>query len=208
LADSIRSWEAALVLRRQLGDASGEGADLCWLAAALVLAGRNSEAEAASQLAITVLETRPPGPGLAVAYRIQANLRMLNRDTAEAVAWGERALALAERFQETESRVAALNTIGAAMLVAGDLGGIDYLERSVALARQAGLAVNVSTAYTNLGSALGEIYQFALATLPDRRHRLQHGARSRLRTPVYAGLAGARPALSRALARSTRPRWR
>jgi predicted ATPase/DNA-binding CsgD family transcriptional regulator len=163
LAEAIRAWEAALALRRQLDDPSSEGEALAWLAGALVLAGRNAEAERASLAAIQALEALPPAPRLAVAYRIQANLRMLNRDTGEAVAWGERALALAERFQATEIVVAAHTTIGSALLVAGDLRGIEHLERSLALARQAGLAAQVGNAYGNLGSALGEIYQFALA---------------------------------------------
>jgi DNA-binding CsgD family transcriptional regulator/predicted ATPase len=163
LAEAIRAWESALALRRQLGDPAREGAALAWLAGTLVLAGRNADAERASQAAIQVLEALPPASQLALAYRIQANLRMLNRDTGEAVAWGERALALAERFQETEVLVSAHNTIGAALLVAGDLRGIEHLERCLTLARQAGLAAQVGNAYGNLGSALGELYQFALA---------------------------------------------
>ena len=143
LDEAIRAWEVALALRRQLGDPSREGEALAWLAGTLVLAGRNADAERASRSAIQALEALPPAPQLALAYRVQANLRMLNRDTDEAVAMGERALALAERFQETEIVVAAHNTIGAALLVAGDLRGIEHLERSLALARQAGLAAHV-----------------------------------------------------------------
>ena len=37
----------------------------------------------------------PPSRELALAYRTQATLRMFSQDTAQAIAWGEKAIALA-----------------------------------------------------------------------------------------------------------------
>ena len=86
---------------------------------------------------------------------------MLNRDRAESVRWGRKAIALAERFGEREIIVAAHNTIGAAMLVYADDRGRMHLERSLALAREARLPEWIAGAFVNLGSACGEVYRFA-----------------------------------------------
>ena len=102
LDEGIRARREVLDLHREARDRQREGKGLAVLASALVRAGRNAEAEEASQRAIEVLRARPPGPALAHAYRIQANLRMLNRDRAEAVRWGRKAIALAERVGTRE----------------------------------------------------------------------------------------------------------
>ena len=163
LDEAIQARNEAVELHRRAGDRVREGRALAVNAAALVRAGRNAEAEAASRRAIAVLRGLPPGPALAHAYRIQGNLRMLDRDRAESVRWCRRALALAERFGEREIAVAALNSMGAAMLVYGDDRGRAHLERSLALAREAGLPEWIAGAFVNLGSASGEVYRFAAA---------------------------------------------
>ena len=55
-------------------------------------------------------------------------------------------------LDETEILVHALNNIGSAELVRGDRGGRAKLERSLALALDAGLDEHVARAFTNLGS--------------------------------------------------------
>ena len=161
LDDAIRARREALDLHRAAGDRVKEGEDLAALTASLVRAGRNVEAEEASRRAIRVLRAVPRGRALARAYRIQANLRMLDRDRAEAVRWGRRAIALAERVGDRETVIAGYNTVGAAMLVYGDERGRVHLEHALELARAAGLTDQVGLAYLNLGSACGEAYRFA-----------------------------------------------
>jgi predicted ATPase/DNA-binding CsgD family transcriptional regulator len=161
LAEAIDARRQALDVYRESGDPDREGKGLATMAACLVRAGRNAEAEAASRRAVQVLQSRPAGPSLAHAFRIQANLRMLDRDRAEAVRWGRRAIKLAEQFHDREVLIAALNTVGAAMLVYGDDRGRLHLERSLALAQDAGLHELVGLAFVNLGSACGEVYRFA-----------------------------------------------
>ena len=164
MADAIAAGEALLAIARRAGDVPLEAERLAWLAWLLVAAGRNAEADQASGAALDVLAGVPPGRAHAFAFSVHASLRMLNRDCADAIAWGERAIALAERFDDVEVRVRAINTVGAARLVAGDLEpGRAALEQSLHLAREAGLESDVAAAFSNLGSAYGEIYQFALA---------------------------------------------
>ncbi len=172
LDETIRARREGIEIHRAAGNREGEGRSLAVLASALVRAGRNVEAEEASRRAIAVLRRLPSGPALAFAYRIQSNPRMLNRDRAEAVRWGRKAIALAERFGEREILVAAYNTVGAAMLVYGDDRGRVHLERSLALARAAGLSDWVALGYLNLGSACGEVYRLA-----DARRSLTDGIR-------------------------------
>jgi DNA-binding CsgD family transcriptional regulator/tetratricopeptide (TPR) repeat protein len=161
LDEAIAARRQALDIYHEAGHRVKEGETLAALVSPLVGAGRNAEAEEASRRAIAALRALPPGPPLARAYQIQAGLRMLNRDRAEAVRWGRKAIALAERLGEQETRISAYNTIGSAMLVYGDERGRAHLERSLGLAREAGLHRLVGHAFLNLGSACGEIYRFA-----------------------------------------------
>jgi predicted ATPase/DNA-binding CsgD family transcriptional regulator len=169
IGTAISPIEAAAARRRALeiwratGDRLREGDTLARLAGSLIVAGQNVEAEEASRAALALLEALPPGPELAYACRGQAYIRMLDRDNAEAVIWGERAIALAERLGEVETLVAAHNAVGSALLLAGDERGRDHLERSRAMAEAAGLDSHVLLAWSNLGSVAGELYQFPLA---------------------------------------------
>src|SRR5262249_44349349 len=129
----------------------------------LVRSGQNAAAEEASRRAIEVLEALPATRQLAAAYRIQAHLRMLNRDSPDAVRVGRKAIALATRFRDDSIIAAAENVVGSAILVTGDEKGRPHLDRSLALAREAGLDDLVGLAHSNLGTAYGEQYQFAEA---------------------------------------------
>lgn len=153
----------ALEIWRALGDPLREGDCLARLAGSLVIAGHNAEAELACKEALDLLETLEPGPELAFAYRTQANLRMLNRDNAEAVVWGERAIALAQEVGTLEVLVSAENATGTALLLDGDERGRAYLERSLKLSEEAGLAGQVANAWSNQGTVAGELYDFARA---------------------------------------------
>ncbi|MBC8077438.1 MAG: response regulator transcription factor, partial [Chloroflexales bacterium] len=148
---------------RTLGNSLKQGENLALLMHMHSGLGQIAEAERASRAAIDVLEALPPSRELALAYRTQASLRMFNRDSAEAIAWGEQAIALAERFDDRETLAGAYNAIGSAQIVSDYARGRAALERSLAIAREAGLRLHVANAYTNLGSASGEVYQFLRA---------------------------------------------
>lgn len=163
LPEASRARREAIELRRRMGDRLKEGENLAELASPLVRGGQNAAAEDVSRRAIEVLESMPPTRQLAAAYRTQAHLRMLNRDGLVAVRWGRKAIELATRFHDDATIAAAENVVGSAMLHSGDEGGRHHLDRSLALARQAGLDGLVGSAYSNLGSSYGELYQFAEA---------------------------------------------
>lgn len=169
LDQATQACAQAIELRRAEGNRLKEGETLSAMAWYLVRNGRNAEAEDASRRAIEALEAMQETPQLAAAYRIQAHLRMLDRDREPAVRWGRRAIDLAERFEDTRTIAAAEMVVGAALLVSGDDDGLPHLCRCLELAREAGLDALVALTYSNIGSSYGEQYRFAEA----ERHLLE-----------------------------------
>ena len=160
LEEAITAHRRARELWRQDGDLQAAGGNLAVMATCLVRAGRNPEADEVCGRAVEGLELLPPSPELALAYRTRAHLRMLDRDTAEAIAWGEKAIEMAQQFRDADILAAAQNTVGTAMLLGGDTRGRALLEESLTLAREAALDGQVALAYSNLGTAYGERHDF------------------------------------------------
>src|SRR5476651_108146 len=163
LAEAERGRRLAIELWRQAGNRLKEGENLAELAWPLVRSGLNAAAEETSRAAIAVLEDLPPSRQLANAYRIQAHLTMLDRDCSVAVQLGNKAIDLAERFDDKLTIAATENVIGAALLVSGHDMGLKHLERSIALGRQLGLDSVVGNGHMNIGASFGELYRLAEA---------------------------------------------
>ncbi|HYF59130.1 MAG TPA: LuxR C-terminal-related transcriptional regulator [Burkholderiaceae bacterium] len=161
--DAIGAWREVARLAGAAGDVARQGAATARLAACLVTAGRNAQAEEASRDAVALLERLPPGRELALSYVQQSALRMLDRDADEAVAWANRALAIAEPAGFDDVRIRALNRLGTALLLSGDDAGRIALERSLGDARRGNDHLWASLAYVNLGSGLGELREAAAA---------------------------------------------
>jgi DNA-binding CsgD family transcriptional regulator len=89
---------------------------------------------------------------------------MVNRDCAEAVVWGRRAIALAERFGEIPILVGALSSVGSALIAAGDVAaGCAEMERGLRLARESEAEQGELSILSNMGTGLSEVYRFPLA---------------------------------------------
>ena len=157
------AWRAASRIWHAAGDPLREGQMLADLAQVLVMTGSNAEGEEAMRQALDLLEPLPEGDELARVYSLYGFLRMLDRDNAEAVVWGRKAIALGERLNHTRTVINGNNCVGSAMMVSGDNNGIAFLERALALSFAAGLDMGVAGAYGNLGSSAGEMYQFEVA---------------------------------------------
>jgi DNA-binding CsgD family transcriptional regulator len=100
-----------------------------------------------------VLEGLDSGRELGLAYANMASLCMNREDPDGTLTWSTRALELADRIDGLEIRLHALNTLGTMQLLGGDLAGAAKLEDSIALARRAGLEVDVARGYGNLAWA-------------------------------------------------------
>ena len=162
VSDAIDAGEAALQVWRQTGNHRKEGDTHRRLSRLYWLSGRNREAEAAASAALALLESLPASPELAMAYSNQSQLRMVASDLAEAIAWGEKAIGLAERFGETETVVHALLNVGIAGFF-DDERALEQCERSLQLARKHDLKDHAARAFGALATNFLTAYQFAPA---------------------------------------------
>jgi len=145
------------------GDVVGQARNLSRLALLHVFMMRNSQADAASRRAIEMLEAIPPGTALAAAYGIEAGLRMLNRDCAESVEWGNKSIALAREFGDRYRLCASLSTVGTALMFIDFDKGCRQMEEALQMALAEDLPVLAANAMQNLGSGSGELMQLATA---------------------------------------------
>jgi DNA-binding CsgD family transcriptional regulator len=151
--EALEARQAALRIREAEGSSSEQlGESLRWLSRLSWWAGRRAEAEAAAARAIAVLERDEPGHQLAMAYSNQAQLDMLAYRTEAALAWGSRAIELARRLGDQEALTHALNNIGSARRMSGDLGGRADLEQAFEVAVAAGLEDHAARALVNQAS--------------------------------------------------------
>jgi DNA-binding CsgD family transcriptional regulator len=160
---AVELLREAAEIRRRAGKPIREGHNLSKQAQYLARAGRAREARRVNRQAIEILATRPPSPQLAWAYGLQSGLHMDNRDIDKAVAWGKKARAQAEWLQDVEVLATNYIGLGSALMVAGDEQGQRYLERSIAMAREARLDPVAALAITNLVASAAETFQFRLA---------------------------------------------
>jgi ATP/maltotriose-dependent transcriptional regulator MalT len=146
--------ERALVLWRHCDDRTKLGENHRWLSRLAWFLGKNTDAEAHSREALGILVPGGPSVQLAWAYSNQAQLDMLAGRTAEAVHWGEQAIAAAESLGDREVLAHALNNVGTARSrVEEGEEGIRMVEESLALALELGIEEHIAGAYTNLASA-------------------------------------------------------
>jgi hypothetical protein len=92
-----------------------------------------------------------------------SQLFLLAWNTNDAIAWGNKAIALAEHLGETETLVHALHNVGMARNATGGGKGRQLVERSLHLALAANLEEHAARAYGNLGLSLVVDYRFAEA---------------------------------------------
>lgn len=156
--DVIAVRQKAIGLWHSLGDHRKEGADLAMLATSYLNVRQRTESEEAIQRAIGLLEALPPSAELTQAYMHQCYLKMMVRDCDEAVAWGEKAVALAERFEDAQTLARTYNYMGCAALIADYQRGSNLFERSLTIARAQNLPFSVAGTLTNFAGMLLEVY--------------------------------------------------
>lgn len=144
------AWQEALSIWQELDRPAQVGQALLWLSRISWYLGKASDAQQYAVETVALLETLPPDARLAMAYSNRAHLAMLADNLAEALHWGKRAMALAEKLGDEETLVHALNNLGTALLTAQDKQGKEYLEQSLQLAMQRGWEEHVARVYTNL----------------------------------------------------------
>lgn len=164
MEEALQARREALEIWKQLGDERRQGDNLRWMSRLNWFLGRKREAEEHSVEAVTILESLPPGPELAMAYSNRAQLHMLADQVEQAVLWGSRAIELAEKLCATETLVHALNNVGAAELNAHDEQGRVKLEESLRLSLRNNLEEHGARAFTNLAASAVRERNYLLAT--------------------------------------------
>ncbi len=142
---ALQFWEAT-------GQRVKQGEALRWLARLSWFAGNTAEANRYGIDAVAVLESLPPGPELALAYCIRADLDMESHAADSAIDWAQRAIALAEPWENAEILSDALNSCGIVRLTCGDASGWADLGRSLMWAKTSGLPERVASGYMSLGA--------------------------------------------------------
>jgi DNA-binding CsgD family transcriptional regulator len=173
IEDALAARGAALRIWEQLGDTERAGDTHRWLSRLHWFAGRNDLAEEHGQLAVDAL-AGTDSVSLAMAYSSMSQLRMLDSDLVGCREWVTQSLQLLDRLPDTadaeEVRVHALNNIGTAETISGDLAeGIRLLTESLSRARAADMEEHAARAYCNLAASAVAQYRSAeaVAALAD-----------------------------------------
>jgi DNA-binding CsgD family transcriptional regulator/tetratricopeptide (TPR) repeat protein len=145
--------ERAIEFYRSLGDEEGVGRCLRTMSRYHWVAGDGHAAHTAALEAIAILEPLGPSAELARAYSVVSQLAMLAEDVDPALAWGERALALATRLGDESTRAHALVNIATAR-VNRDGAEVEPLLEAHAVADAAGDRHEAARALENLGISL------------------------------------------------------
>ncbi|HET7088950.1 MAG TPA: AAA family ATPase [Anaerolineae bacterium] len=176
--EGLEAQKKALELWRQLGVPLKQGQSLANIAWSLNGLGKTAAALEASRQAIEILEAQPPSRELARAYRMQAGLENLCQNYRAGIEWAQKAIALAELFEDQSTVLSAHIAVGAAWLVLDYEHGRQYLERNLRAARHAGQEHLAALIYTNLSCVSSEVYQFQYAErylMEGMAHAAEHG---------------------------------
>ncbi|MFL5959717.1 MAG: ATP-binding protein [Gaiellaceae bacterium] len=160
--EGIAALERAVELRRLLDDRLREGDALRRLSNFLWCPGRTRESERSARDAIAVLESLPPSRELAAAYANLAALCLRDLRSEEALAWSERALRLAERFDDTGTVIGARAAAG---VCRGDLAELD---ECLELAHRAGIPADGWLCSEFAGAAIEQRSYAVAAALVER----------------------------------------
>lgn len=152
IADAVAPCEEALALWRALDQEEKAGVSLIHLSQLFSYLGRSADSWQQGLAAVELFETLPPSRALARAYANMSCNSVAKSDVAQTVFWGERAIALGERFGDLEIVSAALNNMGFAEMCAGVAGGQARVERALAIALEHGYEEQVAWAYSFLAS--------------------------------------------------------
>jgi tetratricopeptide (TPR) repeat protein len=139
-----------------LGDHERAAIALILLAEEQWQAGRRDGADAHLERALTLLEDLPPSGAKARVLSEASRYHMLADRNEEGLRISREALAMATELGLDDVRVHALNYMSGSRIGLGDDGGIEDMERSVALANEIG-SIESLRSYNNLFATLGNL---------------------------------------------------
>ncbi len=133
--------------------------------------GNRKKAESFAEQAIDVLANQPSSKAKAMAFSNMSQLKAMSDQMKECMAWGEKAIAIANEIADEEPQVHALNCMGSLLMTISpfEQKGIDMLQQSLDMALKNSYHEHVARAYTALGSNAVSMkdYAFARKNLED-----------------------------------------
>ena len=142
--------DRAIDLYRSCGDDVGLARALTFAVRTNEINGRPEAADACAAEAIAILESYPPGEGLALAVSQHAWLSMMRGDGARAIELADQAIELAEIGGDELATIYALNTKGSEIYRRGDRAGLQLLEDARTRAEQGGYSFEEIHALINM----------------------------------------------------------
>jgi DNA-binding CsgD family transcriptional regulator/tetratricopeptide (TPR) repeat protein len=162
--DFVEAAEAcaeALDGHRAAGAVREEAGSLRLHSRLLFSLGRDQDAIAEGKDAVILLETLPPDRDLALAYATLSEVAAMAENPEPAVAWGQRALELAHKFDDRETAAHAEVCIGGVEAQRGDRAASAKLERTLEAAIELGFEAVAANAFEFLVSAAVRARDFA-----------------------------------------------
>jgi DNA-binding CsgD family transcriptional regulator/tetratricopeptide (TPR) repeat protein len=153
LDEALDATRRVIEMHREHGDDAEVGRWTRVLARLLWFAGDGKGVHAKAREAVDILEPLGPSIHLGAAYNTMSRHAMLRREIAETELWGARALDMADRFDDEETRVQALVNIASARLLV-DPDATQGLRDAHAAAHAAGDREEATRALANLAYTL------------------------------------------------------
>jgi DNA-binding SARP family transcriptional activator/predicted ATPase len=161
---AIERFSETSRLYEQAGDRPGMGAMQRLIGRSYWEQGERAKSMSHYQRALTILEGEPESAELARATGAIAQMHMLVDDYDQAIAWGERALALARSLDTEDVVLHVMVTVGISSVSKGDAErGLAMLRESQERAERLGLPHDTCRAYTGLGDCLMSLGRYAEA---------------------------------------------
>jgi len=153
--EAARAYEEAIERLRAQGDVRAMAVAMARYSIVLFRLGDPRDRQVAAG-AVATLEPLGPSPELAVALTEQAAVSFISSEHREAIAFADRAIALAGELGLPEP-ARALGFRGGARAILGDAGGVQDMRRAMDAAADQGLGREVALLHYNLAETLGPI---------------------------------------------------
>jgi DNA-binding CsgD family transcriptional regulator/tetratricopeptide (TPR) repeat protein len=166
--EAIKLRRAAIECFEETGDRLRQGDAMRAISANLHCHGLVPEASTANLSALEILGTCSPGPELAMAYAQEAALALNLEDLEAAERWSRKALDLATRLDDLDTRIDALNTLGTAAVLGGDPAGALRLDQSLQLALDSDMPIHAGRAFINISWSAVRVFDFERAIANEK----------------------------------------
>ena len=154
--EGLHAAQTASALREELGEPEKISEDLRLISRLARWTADARQSRDAATRAVAVLEGGRAGRSLALAYGNLAHRHVHTYELHDAVAWGERAQALAEQLDDDEIAIHAATIVNAARLCQEDPAAADALEQAHRRAVERGLVDHAHRALGNLASIVSD----------------------------------------------------